>query len=71
VLKPGLIAVFIGVVTAGILIVGYLFNLLPLHDIVAAGHSFPRQSGLIDELSLLQGHTPDDDHVFQFRARPR
>jgi len=29
------------VVTAGILIVGYLFNLLPLHDIVTAGHSFP------------------------------
>jgi uncharacterized membrane protein YraQ (UPF0718 family) len=41
VLKPRLIAVFIGVVTAGILIVGYLFNLLPLHDIVTAGHSFP------------------------------
>jgi uncharacterized membrane protein YraQ (UPF0718 family) len=41
VLKPRLIAVFIGVVTAGILIVGYLFNLLPLHDIVTAGHSLP------------------------------
>jgi hypothetical protein len=28
VLKPRLIAVFVGVVAAGILIVGYLFNLL-------------------------------------------
>jgi uncharacterized membrane protein YraQ (UPF0718 family) len=41
VLKPRLIAVFIGVVTAGIMIVGYLFNLLPLHDIVTAGRSLP------------------------------
>lgn len=41
VLKPRLIAVFIGVVTVGILIVGYLFNLLPLHDIVTAGHALP------------------------------
>lgn len=38
VLKPRLIAVFIGVVTVGILIVGYLFNLLPLQDIVTKGH---------------------------------
>ncbi len=41
VLKPRLIAVFIGVVTVGILIVGYLFNLMPLHDTVMAGHSLP------------------------------
>ena len=41
VLKPRLIAVFIGVVTVGILIVGYLFNLLPLQDIVTAGHALP------------------------------
>ena len=41
VLKPRLIAAFIGVVTVGILIVGYLFNLLPLHDIVMAGRSLP------------------------------
>ncbi len=41
VLKPRLIAVFIGVVTVGILIVGYVFNLLPLREIVTAGHSLP------------------------------
>jgi uncharacterized membrane protein YraQ (UPF0718 family) len=39
VLRPRLIGTFIGVVGAGILIVGYLFNLLPLHDLVTAGHS--------------------------------
>jgi uncharacterized membrane protein YraQ (UPF0718 family) len=38
VLKPRLIAVFIGVVTVGILIVGYLFNVLPLQDLVTRGH---------------------------------
>ena len=37
VLKPRLIATFIGVVGFGILLVGYLFNLLPLEGIVAAG----------------------------------
>jgi uncharacterized membrane protein YraQ (UPF0718 family) len=41
VLKPRLIGVFLGVVTVGILIVGYLFNLLPLQDIVTAGHALP------------------------------
>ncbi len=38
VLKPRLIGVFLGVVTVGILIVGYLFNLLPLQDLVTNGH---------------------------------
>jgi hypothetical protein len=37
VLKPRLIAVFAGVVALGILIVGYLFNLLPLAQMVGAG----------------------------------
>ena len=37
VLKPRLIGTFIGVVGLGILLVGYLFNLLPLEGIVAAG----------------------------------
>ncbi len=41
VLKPRLIGVFLGVVTIGILIVGYLFNVLPLQDIVTAGHALP------------------------------
>jgi uncharacterized protein len=36
VLKPRLIAAFTGVVGAGILIVGYLFNLLSIHSLVAA-----------------------------------
>ena len=34
VLKPRLIAVVIGVVGLGIIIIGYLFNLLPLHQII-------------------------------------
>jgi hypothetical protein len=38
VLKPRLIGVFLGVVTVGILIVGYLFNVLPLQDLVSSGH---------------------------------
>ena len=38
VLKPRLIGVFLGVVTVGILIVGYLFNVLPLQDLVTKGH---------------------------------
>jgi len=38
VLKPRLIGVFLGVVTVGILIVGYLFNVLPLQDLVTRGH---------------------------------
>jgi hypothetical protein len=38
VLKPRLIGVFLGVVTVGILVVGYLFNVLPLHELVAGGH---------------------------------
>ena len=38
VLKPRLIGVFLGVVTVGILIVGYLFNVLPLQDMVTRGH---------------------------------
>lgn len=37
VLKPRLIAVVIGVVGTGIVMVGYLFNLLPLQKIVSAG----------------------------------
>ncbi len=41
VLKPRLIGIFLGVVTAGILIVGYLFNVLPLHDMVSVGRSLP------------------------------
>jgi uncharacterized membrane protein YraQ (UPF0718 family) len=41
VLKPRLIGIFLGVVTVGILIVGYLFNVLPLHDMVSAGRSWP------------------------------
>jgi len=41
VLKPRLIAVVIGVVGVGIVIVGYLFNFLPLHQIVAAGLAHP------------------------------
>ncbi len=39
VLKPRLIATFISVVGLGILLVGYLFNILPLEGIVAAGIS--------------------------------
>jgi uncharacterized membrane protein YraQ (UPF0718 family) len=35
VLKPRLIAVFAGVVAAGILLVGYIFNLLPLTEMAA------------------------------------
>ncbi len=38
VLRPRLIATFVGVVAVGILIVGYLFNVLPLHDLVTMGH---------------------------------
>ena len=38
VLKPRLIGLFLGVVTVGILIVGYLFNVLPLQDLVTKGH---------------------------------
>ncbi len=41
VLKPRLIGVFFGVVTVGILIVGYLFNALPLHELVIHGHGLP------------------------------
>jgi len=41
VLKPRLIGVFLGVVTVGILIVGYLFNVLPLQGIVSSGHALP------------------------------
>jgi uncharacterized protein len=41
VLKPRLIGVFLGVVTVGILIVGYVFNVLPLQDIITAGHALP------------------------------
>lgn len=41
VLKPRLIGTFIGVVTVGILIVGYLFNLLPLREIVLAATATP------------------------------
>ena len=37
VLKPRLIATFIAVVGVGILLVGYLFNLLPLQEIVTTG----------------------------------
>lgn len=37
VLKPRLIGTFIGVVGLGIMLVGYLFNLLPLTGVVAAG----------------------------------
>jgi uncharacterized membrane protein YraQ (UPF0718 family) len=37
VLKPRLIGTFIGVVGLGILLVGYLFNFLPLEGIVVAG----------------------------------
>lgn len=37
VLKPRLIVTFIGVVGFGILLVGYLFNLLPLEGVVAPG----------------------------------
>jgi uncharacterized membrane protein YraQ (UPF0718 family) len=39
VLKPRLIGVFLGVVTVGILIVGYLFNALPLSDLITKGHA--------------------------------
>src|SRR5512140_2442417 len=39
VLRPRLIATFIGVVGVGILLVGYLFNALPLHDIVTTGRA--------------------------------
>ena len=38
VLKPRLIATFAGVVGVGILIVGYLFNLLAIHTMVAASN---------------------------------
>ena len=38
VLKPRLIGLFLGVVTVGILIVGYLFNVLPLQDLVTRSH---------------------------------
>jgi uncharacterized protein len=41
VLKPRLIAVFIGVVGAGIIVVGYLFNLLPLDQIISHGLASP------------------------------
>jgi hypothetical protein len=37
VLRPRLIATFIAVVGVGILLVGYLFNLLPLQEIVTTG----------------------------------
>ena len=37
VLKPRLIATVIGVVGAGIMIVGYLFNLLPLASLLTTG----------------------------------
>jgi hypothetical protein len=39
VLRPRLIATFIAVVGFGILLVGYLFNLLPLQEIVTAGRA--------------------------------
>ncbi len=39
VLKPRLIATFIAVVGVGILLVGYLFNLLPLQEIVTTGRA--------------------------------
>jgi uncharacterized protein len=39
VLRPRLIATFIAVVGVGILLVGYLFNMLPLHEIVATGRT--------------------------------
>jgi uncharacterized membrane protein YraQ (UPF0718 family) len=39
VLRPRLIATFIAVVGVGILLVGYLFNLLPLHEIVTTGRA--------------------------------
>jgi uncharacterized protein len=39
VLRPRLIATFIAVVGLGILLVGYLFNLLPLQEIVTAGRA--------------------------------
>ncbi len=39
VLKPRLIATFVAVVGIGILLVGYLFNLLPLQEIVTAGRA--------------------------------
>jgi hypothetical protein len=41
VLKPRLIAAVIGVVATGIIMVGYLFNLLPLHELVGAGLALP------------------------------
>ena len=41
VLKPRLIGVFLGVVTVGILIVGYLFNILPLPELITKGHGLP------------------------------
>jgi hypothetical protein len=41
VLKPRLIATFITVVGIGILLVGYLFNLLPLQEIVTTGRAIP------------------------------
>ena len=41
VLKPRLIGVFLGVVTVGILIVGYLFNVLPLHELITKGRGLP------------------------------
>ena len=39
VLKPRLIATFVAVVGIGILLVGYLFNLLPLQEIVTTGRA--------------------------------
>jgi len=39
VLRPRLIATFIAVVGVGILLVGYLFNMLPLHEIVTTGRA--------------------------------
>jgi uncharacterized membrane protein YraQ (UPF0718 family) len=39
VLRPRLIATFIAVVGLGILLVGYLFNLLPLQEIVTTGRA--------------------------------
>lgn len=39
VLRPRLIATFIAVVGVGILLVGYLFNLLPLQEIVSTGRA--------------------------------
>jgi uncharacterized membrane protein YraQ (UPF0718 family) len=41
VLRPRLIATFIAVVGVGILLVGYLFNLLPLQEIVTTGRAIP------------------------------